>query len=192
MFYAGYDLGLFCVFCCCLFVVFVLVVCWLFFCMVSDFSDFWKFWALSWCAGASATCESREARRDSRHEQTVRFAKVPNLFFPLFVCLVLYCMVSDFSHFSKSRALSYRAVRGLYSLRLNHKMPVRPAGLKKKEVILLLDLGDVGILIMLSYEIRAWYWILTRKRWGVKPSLFCPLWGIQANNYILRRLIISC
>ena len=123
-----------------------------------------------------------KARRDSRHERIVRFAKgerhavtqamshsvrvakVPNLFSPSSVCLVLFCMVSDFSHFSKSWALSRCAVRGLYSLRLNHKMPVRPAGLKKKEVILLLDLGDVGILIMLSYEIRAWYWILTRKR----------------------------
>ena len=71
--------------------------------------------------------ESREARRDSRYEQTVRFAKVPNLFFPLFVCLVLFCMASDFSHFSDKNALSYRAVGGLYSLRLNHKMPVLPA-----------------------------------------------------------------
>ena len=50
-------------------------------------------------------------------------AKVPNLFYPSSVCLVLSCIALDFSHFSKSGALSHRAVRGLYSRRLNHKMP---------------------------------------------------------------------
>ena len=61
---------------------------------------------------------------DSKHEQgSKRRAKVLNLFSPPSVCLVLSCAVSDFSIFPDKNALSGCAVGGLYSRRLNHKMP---------------------------------------------------------------------
>ena len=47
----------------------------------------------------------------------VEFAKVPNLFSPGFVCLVLFFAVSDFLIFLEFLALSGCAVGGLYCLR---------------------------------------------------------------------------
>ena len=112
-----------------------------------------------------------------------------------FVCfsfILLYGL--HFLRFWKIKALSHRAVRGLYTWRLNHKI----AGLTNRtnnnggDSISLFDLIEINILILLSREIRAWYQILTKKWWGVKPSLFSPFGGLQANDYNLRRLIISC
>ena len=84
------------------------------FCLFSDFILF-----RSETFAKAARREAAQGMSKTRQ----RLAKVPNLFYPSSVCLVLFCMVSDFSHFSKSEALSHRAVRGLYSRRLNHKMP---------------------------------------------------------------------
>ena len=68
-------------------------------------------------------CDRRAARSDASHERIVRFAKVRFGSFAWFIFHLFSCMASDFSHFSDKNALSYRAVRGLYSRRLNHKMP---------------------------------------------------------------------
>ena len=78
--------------------------------------------------------------------------------------------------------------------RLNNRMPgvMTPSNTQGGDTILHTSFFVVSILIAISREIRGWYRILTKRQWGVKPSLFSPCFGLQANDYILKALIICC
>ena len=64
-----------------------------------------------------------------------------------------------------SRALSRYAVVGLYRQKLNDKMPgvMTRSKINGGDSISLLELIDVSIVILLSYEIRAWYQMFNKK-----------------------------
>ena len=142
------------------------------------------FWSI-WVTGERRKPGSLPKGQDARHEQVCKTCESA---FPPIICLCLYfypLYTPGFfdilvlgGHFRTARSGIYIPADWIIRCRSH-----QPSKLNGGDSIFHFDLNDLSILILLSYEIRAWYRILTKKWWGVKPSLFYPFG-------VLRQMVI--